>query len=171
MIIKGKVYKFGNDVNTDEIIPAKYLNMSVPEELGRHCMEGIDETFAGKVSAGDVIVAGKNFGCGSSREHAPWSIKGCGISCVVAESFARIFYRAAINQGLVLIECPEAVRAYTDGDDVSLNIEGGTVTINDQQYHFPPLPAEIVAIRNAGGLLPFTREKLEKKRGLHAKKE
>ena len=111
MKAKGKVWKFGDDVDTDAIIPARYLNTSDPEELARHCMEDADETFAAQVQSGDIIVAGKNFGCGSSREHAPLAIKAAGVSCVIAEGFARIFYRNAFNIGLPILESPEAARA------------------------------------------------------------
>ena len=163
MIIKGKVYKFGNDVNTDEIIPAKYLNMSVPEELGRHCMEGIDETFAGKVSAGDVIVAGKNFGCGSSREHAPWSIKGCGISCVVAESFARIFYRNSINIGLPIMESNGAAEA-KPGDMLEIDLEKGEIKniTQNKSYQAQGFPEFMQQIIRSGGLINWIN-KIEQK--------
>jgi 3-isopropylmalate/(R)-2-methylmalate dehydratase small subunit len=163
-----KVWTYGDDVNTDMLFPGKYTyTCSTPDEIKPHLLEDLDPDFAKGVREGDIILAGKNFGCGSSREQPVVGLRAVGIAAILAESYARIFYRAAINQGLVLIECPEAVRAYADSADVHLNVEEGTVTINEQQYHFPPLPAEIMAIRDAGGLLPYTRAKL--KRGSHGK--
>ena len=127
MKAEGKVFKFGDNVDTDVIIPARYLNSSDPKELAEHCMEDIDKDFVKKVSKGDIIVAEKNFGCGSSREHAPISIKAAGVSCVIAETFARIFYRNAINIGLPILECPEAAKAIKDGDQVEVNFDDGSV--------------------------------------------
>ena len=124
----GKVFKFGDNVDTDVIIPARYLNSSDPKELAEHCMEDIDADFVRKVSPGDLIVATKNFGCGSSREHAPLAIKAAGVSCVIAETFARIFYRNAINIGLPIIECPEAAKDIADGDDVEVDFDSGKIT-------------------------------------------
>ncbi|MCJ7618608.1 MAG: 3-isopropylmalate dehydratase small subunit, partial [Anaerolineae bacterium] len=118
----GRAWKYGDDIDTDVIIPARYLSASTPEELGRHCMEGVSPEFADEVRPGDVIVAGENFGCGSSREHAPLAIKGCGVSCVVAKSFARIFYRNAINTGLPILECREAVEATEQGDQLRVDL-------------------------------------------------
>ena len=128
MQAEGKVFKFGDNVDTDVIIPARYLNSSDPKELAEHCMEDIDKDFVKKVSKGDIIVAEKNFGCGSSREHAPISIKAAGVSCVIAETFARIFYRNAINIGLPILECPEAAKAIKDGDQVEVNFDDGVIT-------------------------------------------
>ena len=128
MKAEGKVFKFGDNVDTDVIIPARYLNSSDPKELAEHCMEDIDKDFVKKVSKGDIIVAEKNFGCGSSREHAPISIKAAGVSCVIAETFARIFYRNAINIGLPILECPEAAKAIKDGDQVEVNFDDGVIT-------------------------------------------
>ena len=128
MKAEGKVFKFGDNVDTDVIIPARYLNSSDPKELAEHCMEDIDKDFVKKVSKGDIIVAEKNFGCGSSREHAPISIKAAGVSCVIAETFARIFYRNAINIGLPILECPEAAKAIKDGDRVEVNFDDGVIT-------------------------------------------
>ena len=128
MKAEGKVFKFGDNVDTDVIIPARYLNSSDPKELAEHCMEDIDRDFVKKVSKGDIIVAEKNFGCGSSREHAPISIKAAGVSCVIAETFARIFYRNAINIGLPILECPEAAKAIKDGDQVEVNFDDGVIT-------------------------------------------
>jgi 3-isopropylmalate/(R)-2-methylmalate dehydratase small subunit len=161
--LRGKVWKYGDNVNTDVIIPARYLNVSTPEELARHCMEDIDPTFAGAVGAGDVIVAGENFGCGSSREHAPLAIKGAGVSCVVARSFARIFYRNAINVGLPILECPAAAEGLEKGHQVEVDLEAGQIhnLTTGQVYqagHYPPF---MMAIINAGGLVPYTRRRIE----------
>lgn len=125
---KGTVFKYGDNVDTDVIIPARYLNSSDPAELAAHCMEDIDRDFIGRVKKGDIIVAEKNFGCGSSREHAPIAIKAAGVSCVIAETFARIFYRNAINIGLPIIECPEAARGIEAGDQVEVNFDTGIIT-------------------------------------------
>ena len=125
--IKGKAWKFGDNIDTDVIIPARYLNTTDPEELAKHCMEDADPEFSKKISKGDIIVGGKNFGCGSSREHAPIAIKACGISCVIAESFARIFYRNAFNTGLLILECPEAVQDIETGDELEVYPEEGKI--------------------------------------------
>ena len=140
---EGKVFKFGDNVDTDVIIPARYLNSSDPKELALHCMEDIDKEFVNKVSAGDIIVAEKNFGCGSSREHAPIAIKAAGVSCVIAETFARIFYRNAINIGLPIIECKEAALEIKAGDEVAVNFDTGVITDKTtgksfQGQAFPP---------------------------------
>ena len=140
---EGKVFKFGDNVDTDVIIPARYLNSSDPKELALHCMEDIDKEFVNKVSAGDIIVAEKNFGCGSSREHAPIAIKAAGVSCVIAETFARIFYRNAINIGLPIIECKEAALEIKAGDEVEVNFDTGVITDKTtgksfQGQAFPP---------------------------------
>ncbi len=124
----GKVIKYGDNVDTDVIIPARYLNSSDPKELATHCMEDLDKDFLSRMKPGDIMVAEKNFGCGSSREHAPIAIKACGISCVIAETFARIFYRNAINIGLPILECPEAAKAIKDGDQVEVNFDDGVIT-------------------------------------------
>ncbi len=155
------VWKYGDDVNTDLLFPGKYTyTCSTPEEILPHLLEDLDPDFAEQVSQGDVILAGKNFGCGSSREQPVVGLRSVGIKAIIAKSFARIFYRAAINQGLILIECPGAVDAYEKGDEIDLDINGGRVTIGDESFDFPPLPEKILAIRDAGGLLPFTRNKL-----------
>src|SRR4030043_1502623 len=127
MKLKGKVFKYGADVNTDVITPARYLNVSAPAELAKHCMEDIDATFLKKVKPGDIIMATTNFGCGSSREHAPLAIKACGISCVIAQSFARIFFRNAINIGLPLLECAEAVSQTDSGDVLEVDVSSGEI--------------------------------------------
>ena len=157
----GKVFKFGDNVDTDVIIPARYLNAPDPSELAKHCMEDIDPEFVNKVSAGDIIVATKNFGCGSSREHAPISIKAAGVSCVIAETFARIFYRNAINIGLPIIECAEASKGIEAGDEVEVDFDSGII-INKTKVTtfkgqaFPPFMQKIIA---AGGLINYINEK------------
>ena len=158
----GSAWKYGDDIDTDVIIPARYLSASTPEELGRNCMEGVSPEFADEVRPGDVIVAGENFGCGSSREHAPLAIKGCGVSCVVAKSFARIFYRNAINTGLPILECREAVEATEQGDQLRADLEGGTVynLRTGLTYRTSPFPPFIMSIIEAGGLIPYTAQRL-----------
>ena len=158
-----KVWRYGDDINTDLLFPGKYTyTCSTAEEIKPHLLEDLDPSFAGNVKEGDIIIAGKNFGCGSSREQPVLGLKSVGIEAIIAESFARIFYRAAINQGLVLIECPEAVKAYSEGDTIVLNIEKGSITVGGKTFSFPVLPEEILAIRDAGGLLAYTRLKLKK---------
>jgi 3-isopropylmalate/(R)-2-methylmalate dehydratase small subunit len=157
-----KVWRYGDDINTDMLFPGKYTyTCSTAEEVKPHLLEDLDPEFAGSVQAGDILMAGTNFGCGSSREQPVLGLKAVGIQAVVAKSFARIFYRAAINQGLVLIEAPDAVDAYKDGDEVSLDVEGGRINVGGSEFTFPPLPPEILAIRDAGGLLNYARAKLE----------
>jgi len=161
--VKGKAFKFGDNVNTDEIIPARYLNTTKAEELARHCMEDADATFASRVRPGDIIVAGENFGCGSSREHAPISIKAAGVSAVIAKSFARIFYRNAINIGLPIFEAPDAAEAIEEGDDVEIDITSGTI-INHRsgkKFSFEPFPQELQEIIASGGLMKFVQERLK----------
>ncbi|MCL1809564.1 MAG: 3-isopropylmalate dehydratase small subunit [Clostridiales bacterium] len=153
MKLNGKAHKYGDNVDTDVIIPARYLNTSNPDELKIHCMEDIDADFAGKVHDGDIIVGGRNFGCGSSREHAPIAIKASGVSCVVAKSFARIFYRNAINIGLPIVESPLAVDEIKDGDTVGVDFENGKITVNDKSFDIAPFPKAIQEIIKAGGLL------------------
>ena len=151
----GKVYKYGDNVDTDVIIPARYLNAPSPDELAKHCMEDIDATFAQKVQPGDIIVGGANFGCGSSREHAPIAIRACGVSCVIAPSFARIFYRNAINIGLAIMECPEASENIADGDEVAIDFDTGVITnkTKNETYQAEPFPEFIKEIIHANGLL------------------
>jgi len=158
-----KVWRYNKDnIDTDMLFPGKYIyTCSTAGEIRPHLLEDLDSTFTSKVTKGDIILAGKNFGCGSSREHPVVGLKSVGVLAVVAESFARIFYRASINQGLLLIECPKAVKAYSDGDTVSLDVENGMIKINNEPFSFPRLPKEILAIRDAGGLLPYARKKLE----------
>lgn len=162
MTIRGRAWKYGDNVDTDAIIPARYLNMSTEAELAPHCMEDIDAEFAQKVQRGDIIVAGKNFGCGSSREHAPLAIKGAGVSCVIAETFARIFYRNAINIGLPILECPEAARATKAGHTLEVDLAAGTIRNLDtgQTFQATPYPPFMLDLIAAGGLIPYTRQKL-----------
>lgn len=156
-----RVWRYGDDINTDMLFPGKYTyTCATPEEIRPHLLEDLDPEFATAVMPGDIILAGDNFGCGSSREQPVLGLKDVGIEAVVAGSFARIFYRAAINQGLVLVEAPAAVAAYKDGDEVSLDVERGKVVVGGREFSFPPLPVEILAIRDAGGLLPYARKKL-----------
>jgi 3-isopropylmalate/(R)-2-methylmalate dehydratase small subunit len=162
MNLKIKVWKYGDDINTDMLFPGKYTyTCSTAEEIKPHLLEDLDPNFAKSVKTGDLIFAGKNFGCGSSREQPALGFKAVGIQAVVAKSYARIFYRAAINQGLILIECPEAIDAYQQGDEVSLDINKGEININRKTFSFPTLPDEIISIRSAGGLLEYTRQKLD----------
>ncbi len=163
MKLKGKAWKFGDDVNTDLIIPARYLNTSDPKELASHCMEDADNDFVKKISEGDIIVGGRNFGCGSSREHAPISIKHCGISCVIAESFARIFFRNSINMGLPIFECKEAAKAIKEGDEIEVDADKGEIKnlTNNQTYTAKPLPEFIQNLIKAGGLMEYVKKELK----------
>lgn len=153
----GKVHKFGDNVDTDVIIPARYLNVPDPAELAKHCMEDIDVDFAKKVNKGDIIVANKNFGCGSSREHAPIAIKASGVSCVIAETFARIFYRNAINIGLPIIECPEAAKGIDEGDEVEIDFDSGKIINNtkNEEYQGQAFPEFMQKIIKAEGLINY----------------
>jgi 3-isopropylmalate/(R)-2-methylmalate dehydratase small subunit len=164
MKIKGKAWKFGDDVDTDAIIPARYLISTDPEFLAAHCMEDADPAFPKKVKAGDIIVAGKNFGCGSSREHAPVAIKGAAVSCVIAHNFARIFYRNAFNMGLPILESPEAAAAIATGDEVEVDLDHGLI-INlsrQQTYTAHPVPAFMQELLQAGGLMNYVKEQIAK---------
>ena len=161
MKAQGHVFKYGDNVDTDVIIPARYLNATEGAELAKHCMEDIDKDFVKNVKPGDIIVANKNFGCGSSREHAPLAIKCAGVSCVIAETFARIFYRNAINIGMPIIECPEAAKAIEAGDEVEIDFDSGVITnkTKNQTYQgqaFPPFMQKIIA---AGGLVNYISDK------------
>ncbi|MEW6172309.1 MAG: 3-isopropylmalate dehydratase small subunit [Bacillota bacterium] len=160
---EGNVFKFGDNVDTDLIIPARYLNTSDPAELALHCMEDADPTFAGRVQPGDVIVAGANFGCGSSREHAPVAIKAAGVACVVAGSFARIFYRNAFNIGLPILECSEA-ESIPPGSRVRIELDTGRISVagTGQEYQARPIPPFMQAIIAAGGLIPYVAARLKK---------
>lgn len=161
MIYKGKAWKFGINVDTDAIIPARYLNTSAPEELAKHCMEDADPAFAEKVGKGDIIVAGKNFGCGSSREHAPICIKEAGVSCVIAPTFARIFYRNAVNIGLPILESQEASDAIKEGDVVEVNTDTGVITnvTTGITYQAAPFQEFMQKIMKAGGLMAYVKER------------
>ena len=158
---KGTVFKFGDNVDTDVIIPARYLNSSDPAELATHCMEDIDKDFIKNVKKGDIIVAEKNFGCGSSREHAPIAIKAAGVSCVIAETFARIFYRNAINIGLPILECPAASEAIAEGDTVSIDFDTGVITdvTKGTTYQAEPFPPFIKDMIARGGLMASLKAK------------
>lgn len=162
MNLKGKVHKYGANVDTDAIIPARYLNLSEPDELAKHCMEDIDANFMANVQLGDIIVADTNFGCGSSREHAPLAIKAVGISCVIAKSFARIFFRNAINIGLSLLESEDAFDSIEAGDIVEVNLNTGEIRdiTNGRTFIAKPYPDFMMAIINAGGLVEYTKRKL-----------
>ena len=165
MEFKGTAHRYGRDIDTDVIIPARYLNTSDPAELAKHCLEDLDKDFVAKVQPGDILVAEENFGCGSSREHAPICIKAAGVSCVIAKSFARIFYRNSINIGLPIMECPEAVDAIKQGDAVKVDADAGTITdeTTGETFHAHPFPPFIREIIEKGGLVNRTREVLAAK--------
>ena len=158
----GRVYKYGDNVDTDVIIPARYLNTSEPSKLAKHCMEDIDSSFAGSVENGDFIVADKNFGCGSSREHAPIAIKAAGVKCVIASSFARIFFRNCINIGLPIMECPEAAEKIEAGDEIEVNFDTGVISnkTKGETYQSQPLPEFLQNLIAQDGLINYTKNKL-----------
>lgn len=160
MNVQGKVHKYGDNVDTDVIIPARYLNTSDHKELASHCMEDIDKDFTVKVRKGDIVVGGANFGCGSSREHAPIAIKNSGISCVIAKTFARIFFRNSINIGLAILECPDASERISDGDSVSINFDTGVITnlTKNETYQAEPFPDFIKKIIKSDGLMNSIRK-------------
>lgn len=160
----GRAWKFGDNINTDEIIPAKFLNTSDPMELGQHCMEGIDESFPCSVEVGDIIVAGENFGCGSSREHAPVSIKSAGVGCVIAKSFARIFCRNSINMALPIFECPEASASIETNDRIEVYPATGEIRniTRNETYNAAPFPQFMQELISAGGLMPWVKSKGQK---------
>lgn len=161
MKLRGKAHKFGADVDTDAIIPARYLNTSDPAELAKHCMEDADKDFMKKMKPGDVIVADKNFGCGSSREHAPIAIKAAGVSCVVARSFARIFYRNAFNTGLPIFESVEAAEGIKAGDELEVDVDSGVIKniTRDETYKAQPIPPFMQELINAGGLMQYVSKR------------
>lgn len=165
MEAKGKVFKYGDNVDTDVIIPARYLNVSKGEELAKYCMIDIDPDFVGKVHKGDIIVATKNFGCGSSREHAPLAIKCAGVSCIIASTFARIFYRNAINIGMPILECEEAANDIESGNEVSVDFDTGVITniTKNKTYQAQAFPEFIQKIMKADGLVAQTKERLSEK--------
>ena len=162
-MLKGKVHKYGADVNTDVIIPARYLNVSEPAELAKHCMEDIDKEFLNRMQPGDIMVATTNFGCGSSREHAPLAIKAAGISCIIAKSFARIFFRNAINIGLPLLECEEAIDSLEDGDLAEVDLSMGTISNlnNGMMFIAKPYPAFMSELIATGGLIEYTKKRIK----------
>ncbi len=162
MKLAGKAWKFGADIDTDAIIPARYLNTSDPGELAKHCMEDADPEFSRNVSPGDIIVAGRNFGCGSSREHAPIAIKAAGVSCVLAASFARIFYRNAFNMGLPILESPEASADIITGDRLELDLSTGKIVNQSRNltYQAQPVPTFMQELLAAGGLIPYVMKRL-----------
>lgn len=166
MEFEGTVFRYGRDIDTDVIIPARYLNTSDPAELAKHCLEDLDTTFVKRVKPGDIIVADENFGCGSSREHAPVAIKAAGISVVIAKSFARIFFRNAINIGLPIMECPEACDVISDGDVVKVNADTGLITdeTTGKTFQAQPFPPFIQEIINEGGLVARTKKLLAQKK-------
>ena len=165
-MLKGKVHKYGSDVNTDVIIPARYLNVSDPNELAKYCMEDIDREFVARVKPGDIIMATTNFGCGSSREHAPLAIKAAGISCIIAKSFARIFFRNAINIGLPLLECEEAVDKTEAGDLLEVDLSSGEIknVTNGMTFTARPYPDFMAELISAGGLIEYTKMRLASRR-------
>jgi len=159
--IKGKVFKYGDDVNTDVIFPGKYTyTISDPKEMAQHALEDLDAEFIHQVRPGDVVVAGRNFGCGSSREQAAVCLREAGVGAIVARSFARIFFRNAINAGLPVLVCSEAVDAVSAGDEVQVDLSTGTLQFGEQRFSFPALPEEVRGILEAGGLIPYTRARL-----------
>ncbi len=162
MKFKGKTWKFGDDIDTDAIIPARYLNTSDPKELARHCMEDADPEFVNRMNPGDIIIAGKNFGCGSSREHAPIAIKVSGISCVIAKSFARIFYRNAFNTALPILESEEASEGVKEGDELDVDADKGVIRNLTQGKEYPvrPIPPFMRELIEAGGLVNYVRKKI-----------
>ncbi|MBW2621582.1 MAG: 3-isopropylmalate dehydratase small subunit [Deltaproteobacteria bacterium] len=157
MKYNGKAFVFGDDIDTDAIIPARYLNVIEAEELARHCMEDVDASFTERVQPGDVIVAGKNFGCGSSREHAPLAIKAAGVNCVVAASFARIFYRNSFNTGLILVECSEAADNFSDHEEIEVDLDTGLIknAARGTEFTFQPIPEFMLELVAAGGLIKY----------------
>lgn len=163
MELKGRAWKFGHDVDTDAIIPARYLNTSDPRELASHCMEDADPDFPKKVKAGDIIVAGKNFGCGSSREHAPIAIKEAGVSCVIAKTYARIFYRNAFNIGLLIFESADASEMIDEGDEVSVDVDAGVIKnlTKKEEYKATQVPPFMQQIIAAGGLINYVAERMK----------
>jgi len=167
MLLRGRVWKFGNDIDTDAIIPARYLNTSDPQELARHVMEDADQGFPDKVRPGDIIVAGKNFGCGSSREHAPIAIKAAGIQAVIAKSFARIFYRNAFNIGLAIFESSDASEKIRQNDEVEIDADKGVIRnlTTKEGYRSNPIPPFMQELIDAGGLIAWTKRKLNDTRG------
>ena len=164
-MIKGKTIKYGDNIDTDVIIPARYLNTSDEKELASHCMEDLDKDFSKKINKGDIIIAGKNFGCGSSREHAPIAIKASGISCVIAETFARIFFRNSINIGLPIMECEEAAKDIEENDEISIDVNSGVITniTKNKTYKAAPFPEFMQKIIESQGLINYIKKEVENK--------
>ena len=162
IILQGKAWKYGDNIDTDAIIPARYLASSDPKFLAQHCMEDADTEFVKKAQEGDFIIAGKNFGCGSSREHAPIAIKAAGISCVIAKSFARIFYRNSFNMGLPILDCPEAIDGIDDGDEIEINLSKGTIRNlkSGAEFQASPIPPFMQELIDAGGLINYARRRV-----------
>jgi len=161
MTIRGKVFKYGENVNTDVIFPGKYTyTIQDPHEMAKHALEDLDPEFSEQVKEGDVIVAGSNFGCGSSREQAATCLKYAGVSAIIAKSFSRIFFRNAINQGLIVIQCPEVYESMEKGDTIEIDFDNGMIKKGTQEFSFPPIPQEIQNIMKDGGLIPHTRKKI-----------
>ena len=158
----GRIHRFGDHINTDVIIPTKFLSQSDPEHLAKGCFSNVYPGFAGRVTAGDIVVAGENFGCGSSREHAPMAIKATGIACVVAASFSRIFYRSAINIGLPVVTSPEAAALAREGETAEVDLSKGTLRVGGRDFPIPQFPPQVLAIFEVGGLVPFMIERLKK---------
>jgi 3-isopropylmalate/(R)-2-methylmalate dehydratase small subunit len=165
MIFQGAAHRYGDDIDTDVILPGPYMNLSEPAELARHALEGLDSGFAARVRQGDILVVGRNFGCGSSREHAPIALKAAGVSCVVAGSFARIFYRNAINIGLPLVIAPDAVEQIEDGAMVTVDTTAGTIVADTRTFVSRPAPPFIQRLMDSGGLDVFVRERLAQRTG------
>jgi len=160
MRFEGMAHVYGDDIDTDVILPGPYMNLADPRELAKHALEGLDPGFAQRVRPGDILVAGQNFGCGSSREHAPIALKGAGVSCVIARGFARIFFRNAINIGLAVLVAPDAVDAIRNGDRVTVDTEEGRILVRNEVFHVQPLPPFIQGLLRAGGLQEFVRQHL-----------
>jgi 3-isopropylmalate/(R)-2-methylmalate dehydratase small subunit len=163
--MRGRAWKYGDNIDTDAIIPARYLTSSDPRHLAEHCMEDADTEFVKKAQEGDFIIAGQNFGCGSSREHAPIAIKAAGISCVIAKSFARIFYRNSFNMGLAILECPEAVDGIGDGDEIEVDLESGNIKNlrTGEVYNAQPIPPFMRELLEAGGLINYAKRRVKGK--------
>ena len=160
-IIGGKVFKVGDNINTDYIIPAKYLDLYEPEELGKHVFEGFGNEYPERLKGYNVVIAGENFGLGSAREQAPNALKGAGIKAIVAKSFARIFYRNTLNVGILPIECFEAAEAVSQGEEMTINLERGTIVSGENSFHFPLFPNLVMELLDAGGMVPYLMEKLK----------
>jgi 3-isopropylmalate/(R)-2-methylmalate dehydratase small subunit len=159
-----KIWRYGDNIDTDLLFPGKYVyTCSIPKEIIPHLLENLDSSFSKNVKEGDIIIANNNFGCGSSREQPVVGLKSVGIKAIIAKGFARTFYRASINQGLILIECPDAVDAYSEGDNIEIDIECGKIKVGDKTFLFPKLPKKIIAIKEAGGLLEYTKNKMKKR--------